>query len=116
MDARRVSRKKWHRQSSSDAFIVVFTIPLSHVSCTPHAIRRPQKSSFGNFDLASLSLFLGIFYMRCPVLTSRARARVCVRRMRVGWKHSDERVGETSNRTAQSGRISPRLELINSNE
>lgn len=87
---------------------------MFHAPPLPHAIRCFQKSSFGNFDLASLSLFPGIFYIWCPALASRAH--VCVRRMRVGWKHSDERVGETSNRTTQSGRISPRLELINSNE
>lgn len=63
----------------------------------------------------------GIFYLRCPALSSGGRARHCGLRARViaGREKHIERnlcVGETSNRTAQSGRISPRLELINSNK
>lgn len=78
-------KKSCQRYSSSDAFIVVFTIPFSHsFRAPPVLLGASQKSSFGNFDLASLSLLLPLsgrilFTMSC-ISVSRARYNVCVPR------------------------------------
>ena len=60
-----------------------------------------------------------VAYVRALLRRERQRERERERKKeREREKHIERNlcVGETSNRTAQSGRISPRLELINSNK